>query len=527
MNIEGNLIIGYQRVRGASGELYAMNAATGERLQPGFGGATQLEVDLACEIAWRAFDLYRQTTPEERARFLDAIAENILELGNTLVERCELESGLPRARVEGERNRTVSQLRMFADVVREGDYLEARIDLAMPERKPLPRVDLRSHNIPVGPVVVFGASNFPLAFSVAGGDTASALAAGCPVVVKAHSAHPGTSELVGLAVRKAVEECGMPEGTFSLLFGSGREIGKMLVLDRRIKAVGFTGSRYAGTELVKEAAARAEPIPVYAEMSSINPVLLFPGALEARCNEIAETFVKSLALGGGQFCTNPGLVLAVEGTALDQFLDVAASELRKVPAATMLTDGIRRSYEIAVADMQARRHVETLARGGQAMGHGQAQAALMVTNYQAFKSDSQLSEEMFGAASLVVRCPSLDAMLDLMESLEGQLTVALHVDESDYSDARRFIPTLERRAGRVLVNGFGTGVEVGHAMVHGGPYPSTSDGRATSVGSLAIRRFLRPVCYQDMPETLLPPSLQSSNPLELTRRFDGKLSLIA
>lgn len=524
MKIEGNLIIGYQRVRGASSELYATNAATGERLQPGFGGATQLDVDLACKFAWRAFDVYRKTSPEKRARFLEAIAENILELGNTLVDRCELESGLPRARVEGERNRTVSQLRMFADVVREGDYLDARIDPAMPERKPLARVDLRSHNIPLGPVVVFGASNFPLAFSVAGGDTASALAAGCPVVVKAHSAHPGTSELVGLALRKAAEECGMPEGTFSLLFGSGREIGKMLVRDGRIKAVGFTGSRHAGTELMEEAASRAEPIPVYAEMSSVNPVLLFPSALEARGNEIAEAFVKSLTLGAGQFCTNPGLILAIEGAAFDRFLAAASSELKKVPAATMLTEGIRKSYESAVTNMQAWPYVETVARGGEPLGHGQAQAALLMTTYQAFKDIPQLGEEMFGAASLIVRCPSLDTMLELIELMEGQLTVALHVDESDYSDARRFIPTLERRAGRILVNGFGTGVEVGHAMVHGGPYPSTSDGRATSVGSLAIRRFLRPVCYQDMPETLLPPALQSTNPFELTRRIDGKLA---
>ncbi|MEO8408802.1 MAG: aldehyde dehydrogenase family protein, partial [Oxalobacteraceae bacterium] len=277
MNILGNLLIGSQAVQGTNGAINGMNAATGAVLEPSFGGATHEHLEQACALAWQAFDLYRETSLEARAQFLETIAENILEIGDVLTERCVSESGLPRARIEGERGRTVGQLRMFASVVRNGDFLEARIDLAQPDRKPLPRVDLRLRNIALGPVAVFGASNFPLAFSVAGGDTASALAAGCPVIVKAHSAHPGTSELVGRAIQKAVKDCALPQGTFSLLFDSAREIGQGLVSDRRIKAVGFTGSRAGGTALRKLAAARSEPIPVYAEMSSINPVVFLPG----------------------------------------------------------------------------------------------------------------------------------------------------------------------------------------------------------------------------------------------------------
>ncbi|WP_049026921.1 aldehyde dehydrogenase family protein, partial [Burkholderia cenocepacia] len=350
-------------------------------------------------------------------------------------------------------------------------------------------------------------------------------AAGCPVIVKAHSAHPGTSELVGMAVQQAVKACGMPEGTFSLLFGSGLEIGQGLVRDRRIKAVGFTGSRHAGTELIAIANARPEPIPVYAEMSSINPVLLFPHALEQRGDAIAQAFVQSLTLGAGQFCTNPGLIFAVEGPALERFIAAAAGRLAQAPAATMLTPGIHQAFERAVAVFAQHPQVRTVARAQAPAGANQGQGALFVTSADAFRESKALHEEIFGAASLIVRCPDLNTMLALIESLEGQLTAAIHLDEADYADARRFLPALERRAGRVLVNGFGTGVEVAHAMVHGGPYPSTADGRSTSVGSLAIRRFLRPVSYQDMPDALLPDALRTSNPWALNRLLDGKLTL--
>jgi NADP-dependent aldehyde dehydrogenase len=402
--------------------------------------------------------------------------------------------------------------------------VEARIDPAQPERKPLARVDLRLRNIPLGPVAVFGASNFPLAFSVAGGDTASALAAGCPVIVKAHSAHPGTSELVGRAVQKAVKDCALPEGTFSLLFDSGRDIGQGLVCDHRIKAAGFTGSRAGGTALMKLAAARSEPIPVYAEMSSINPVLLFPHALSQRAEAIGKAFASSLVMGAGQFCTNPGLVLGVDGPDLNRFTAAAETALSEVPAATMLTPGIHKAYDSCISRMAAHPEVVTEARGKSGMGH-EGQAALFSTTAEVFRKHAELREEIFGASSLIVRCPDLATMRNVVESLEGQLTAALHIDQADHGDAHAFLPALERRAGRILVNGFGTGVEVGHAMVHGGPYPSTADGRSTSVGSLAIFRFLRPVSYQDMPEPLLPDALKSDNPLGLTRRIDGELQL--
>jgi NADP-dependent aldehyde dehydrogenase len=525
MQLTGNLLIGQQSVAGANGTIRAVNASTGETIEPAFGGATLADLDRACALAWAAFDVYRETAPEARAEFLEAIAQNILDIGDDLIERCMIESGLPRARLEGERGRTVGQLRMFADVVRNGDHIGARIDLAQPERKPLPRVDLRLRHIGVGPVAVFGASNFPLAFSVAGGDTASALAAGCPVIVKAHSAHPGTSELVGRAVQRAVKDCGLPEGTFSLLFDNGRDVGQGLVKDHRIKAAGFTGSRGGGTALMKLASARPEPIPVYAEMSSINPVLLFPGALENRTEGIAKAFVQSLVLGAGQFCTNPGLVLAVDSPELDRFIDEASVALRETPAQTMLTPGIHQAYEGAVEKAGSHAEVTTAARGVEAKTDAQARSALFVTSAEAFRNNPELQEEIFGASSLVVRCPDLTSMLELVESMEGQLTAALHIDQSDYAEAKRFLPALERRAGRILVNGFGTGVEVGHAMVHGGPFPSTADGRSTSVGSLAIDRFLRPVSYQDLPEALLPDAVKTGNPLGLNRRVNGKLQL--
>jgi alpha-ketoglutaric semialdehyde dehydrogenase len=524
MEISGNLLIGGQSVHGEHGAISATDPSTGAKLSPAFGGATKDDLERACALAWAAFDTFREAPLEARAVFLETIAEQILALGDDLVVRCMAETGLPRGRVEGERGRTVGQLRMFAGVVRNGDFLEARVDVAQPERLPLPRVDLRLRNIPLGPVAVFGASNFPLAFSVAGGDTASAFAAGCPVVVKAHSAHPGTSALVGLAIQRAVTQCGLPEGVFALLFDSGRDIGQGLVADHRIKAVGFTGSRGAGESLMKIAAARKEPIPVYAEMSSINPVLLFPHALANRGAAIGKAFVGSLSLGAGQFCTNPGLLLAVEGEGLDAFLAAAQEALGVQAASTMLTPGIHKAYVAGVEALASNAAVATVARGLEG-GFGQGQAGLFSTTAAAFSADPALHQEVFGATSLLVRCPDVASMLAIVESLEGQLTAALHIDEGDFADARAVLPALERRVGRILVNGFGTGVEVGHAMVHGGPFPSTADGRSTSVGSLAIFRFLRPVCYQDMPDALLPAALANANPLALNRRVDGKLTL--
>ena len=519
--INGEMFIGGRAAKGTDGEIRGINPETGETLDPVYGGATWADLDEACRLAWEAFDAYRSADPGKRAAFLEAIAQNIIDLGDELVERTMAESGLARGRIEGERGRTVGQLRLFAQVVRDGRYLNARIDPAMPERQPLPRVDLRSRMIPLGPVAVFGASNFPLAFSVAGGDTASALAAGCPVVAKAHPAHPGTSELVGRAISQAVQSSGLPDGTFSLIYDSGYEIGQALVADPRIKAVGFTGSRRGGLALMKIAQGRPEPIPVYAEMSSINPVILFAGALEDRGPAIAQAFVNSLTMGAGQFCTNPGLVLAIEGPGLDGFATAAGEALEQAGAATMLTPGIYQAYQKAVDTLAGHGEVRTVARGK--AGHNyQGQAGLFSTSAEAFLAHEDLREEVFGSSSLIVRCPDEPALASVVESLEGQLTAALHIAPPDYEDARKLLPVLERKVGRILVNGFGTGVEVAHAQVHGGPFPSTSDGRSTSVGTMAIERFLRPVAYQDLPQELLPEELRDDNPRGIDRLVDGK-----
>lgn len=523
MPITGEMLIGAAAVRGQEATFRAVNPASGEEIDPAFGGAGRVDVDQACALAWAAFDPYRETGPEERAGFLEAAASRILDLGDELIERAMAETGLPRGHLEGERARTVGQLRLFAAVVRDGSYLDARLDPAMSGWTPLPRPDLRLRMIGVGPVAVFGASNFPLAFSVAGGDTASALAAGCPVVVKAHPAHPGTSELVGRALQATVKERGLPEGVFSLLFGAGNELGGALVANPRIKAVGFTGSRRGGMALVEIAfTKRAEPIPVYAEMSSINPVLLMPRALAARGREIGRSFVASLTMGAGQFCTNPGLPLAQDGTGLDAFLAGAAEALGAAGPATMLTPGIFAAYQGGVERLVVHPNVRIVEQGRIATGANQGRSVLFETDAQSFLADEALKEEVFGASALLVRCRDASDMRELLEQLEGQLTITLHMDEGDVEDARTLMPTLERKAGRILVNGWPTGVEVAHAMVHGGPFPATSDGRTTSVGTLAIRRFLRPVCYQDLHAALLPPALRDGNPLKIRRQVGGK-----
>lgn len=517
MSITGHLLIGQSRVPGKNGQLRAINAATGEALAPVFGGASLDDLEAACALADAAFDRYRETAPEGRAVFLETIASHILALGDALIERCMAETGLPRGRIESERTRTVGQLALFASVVREGDFFEARIDPAIPSRTPQARADIRMRNIAIGPVAVFGASNFPLAFSVAGGDTASALAAGCPVIVKAHSAHPGTSELVGQAIQQAVRDCNLPEGVFSLLFDSQHTISQALVADHRVKAVGFTGSQRAGVTLMGIAAARQEPIPVYAEMSAINPVILLPHALAERSPQIATAFTASLTLGAGQFCTNPGLILAIDGPELAAFERAAIDALALCPAATMLTRQIYESYCAGVEKLRAQPSAVLLGRGKPGTG-AQGQPALFATSAAAFLAQPPLHDEVFGASSLIVRCPDAATVLRVLNALGGQLTIAVHAHANDYPALAALLPSLEKKAGRVLLNGFGTGVEVCHAMVHGGPFPATSDARTTSVGSRAIQRFLRPVCYQDFPQALLPPVLQDRNPFGIGQR---------
>jgi NADP-dependent aldehyde dehydrogenase len=520
--IKGELLIGAARQLGSAASFRAVNPATGQDLEPAFGSATVADVDRACALAWSAFDAYRETTPEQRAAFLEQIAQNIVDIGPALIERAMEESGLPQARVEGERGRTANQLRLFAKVVRDGRFQAAALDAALPDRVP-PRPDLRLRKIGLGPVAVFGASNFPLAFSVAGGDTASALAAGCPVVVKAHGAHPGTSELVGKAIQAAVASCGMPEGVFSMLFGDGRTIGHALVTHPAIKAVGFTGSRQGGMALVRAAAQRDEPIPVYAEMSSINPLFLLPDAMAQRAAQIGTGFIDSLVLGSGQFCTNPGLVIALEGAALDTFRDAAANALTGKVGTTMLTPGIHKAFTGGVEKLGGEAGVQLVARGQAGATACAGQAALFETDAANFIANPALEEEIFGASSLIVRCSDIAQFREIAEHLDGQLTATMFLTENDRDAAQALLPVLERKAGRVLINGFPTGVEVSHAMVHGGPFPATSDSRSTSVGASAIDRFLRPVCYQDLPAYLLPESLRDENPLGLFRVKNGEL----
>ncbi len=524
MNISGEMIIGHQILRGSAGAVRAYDPARKQNLEPEFGLATPADLARACELADAAVEPYRALPLEQRARFLETIAQRILDLGPVLIERASQESGLPAARLEGERGRTVNQLRLFAKVVRDGHFLEATLDSALLDRTP-PRPDLRMRKIPLGTVAIFGASNFPLAFSVAGGDTASALAAGCPVVVKAHNAHLGTSELVGKAVLQAALECCMPEGVFSLLIGEGNQIGGDLVSHPAIRAVGFTGSRGGGLALSQIAAKRKEPIPVYAEMSSINPVYLLPGALEAGGTKLAGAFVDSLTLGVGQFCTNPGLVIGLAGPQLDAFRDAAAAALQLKPAGTMLTAGIHQAYDNAIGKRAGVSGVQLVASGSQEGPGCAARAALYQCDAATFLANPALEEEIFGPVSLMIACHNEDEILAVTRHLEGQLTATVHAVESDHALAGALLPLLERKVGRILFNGFPTGVEVSYAMVHGGPFPATSDARSTSVGATAIERFLRPVCYQDVPAGLLPQALQDGNPLGLVRLVDGEVKL--
>jgi len=503
-------------------EFRAVDASTGEPFGEPFPVHGPAEVEAACAAAAAAFQPYRSGDLHARAAFLERIGAEIMEIGDALIETAMRESGLPRARLEGERARTVGQLKMFADVVRGGRWLGLRIDPARPERRPLPRPDLRLRMVPLGPVAVFGASNFPFAFSTAGGDTASALAAGCPVVVKGHPAHPATGELAARAIRAAVEACGMPQGVFGHLVGPGIELGQALVQDPRIAAVGFTGSRGGGLALLRLAQARPAPIPVYAEMSSINPVLLMPEALAARGVALGAAFVGSLTMGAGQFCTNPGLLLAIEGEGLDAFIGSAREALTRTPGTPMLTRGIHAAYGQGVAALAGHNRVETIARGQVGEGVTCGQAALFATTADAFLADEALGREVFGAASLLVRCRDEAEMAQVLEAAEGQLTATLHMDEGDVALAARLLPILELKAGRILANGWPTGVEVTHAMIHGGPYPATSDARTTSVGSLAIDRFLRPVSYQDLVPDLLPPELRDDAGGEFPRLLDGR-----
>jgi 2,5-dioxopentanoate dehydrogenase len=523
VNITGSMLVGANEVRGTEGVLRAWNPTAGTELEPDFAAGGRVEVNRACLLAQEAFDSYRETPLETRAQFLRAIGQGILNLGDQLVDRAGAETGLPRGRIEGEQARTVGQLDLFASVVCEGRWINATIDSPLPDRKPLPRPDLRLRKIALGPVAVFGASNFPLAFSVAGGDTASAFAAGCPVVVKAHPSHLGTSELVARVIQKAVADCGLHEGVFSLLIGEGNAIGRYLVQHPAIKAVGFTGSRLGGFSLMRIAAERPEPIPVYAEMSSINPILLFPSALAKNAETLAKGFVDSVTLGVEQFCTNPGIVCGIESDGFQRFHRAAAQELSARSAGTMLSPQILSAYQRGLDRLNATPDVHTLARID-ALPEGCLGApALFSTTAKQLLAQPDCTDEVFGPSSILIACETADEMRTVVEDIPGQLTASLLLDEQDLDMARARLPLLERKVGRIVFNGFPTGVEVSHAMVHGGPFPATSDSRTTSVGASAIERFLRPVSYQNMPKALMPASLKDENPLKLWRVQDGKL----
>jgi NADP-dependent aldehyde dehydrogenase len=519
--LSGRSLIGFRDGSGTEKSLYASNPVTGQSLQPGFIPATAEEVDLAARLAADAFEIYRKTMGRERAAFLRKIASNIESVAEEIIERAGQETALPRARLQTETARTCAQLRLFAQVAEEGSWVNARIDRANPERKPLPKPDIRSMLRPLGPVVVFGASNFPLAFSVAGGDTASALAAGNTVIVKAHAAHPGTSELVGHAVRQSVRECGLPEGVFSLLFGSESQIGTALMKHPLVKAGGFTGSHTAGRILMDVAAARPEPIPFYAEMSSTNPVFILPGALRERADQLAAGLFASFTMGAGQFCTKPGMVFLPGGSDATSFENKLQQFVKDSTPFHLLTKTIHSAYDSSIAGRKRQSGVEVSAAGSQtAEGFG-AGSVLFETNADSFLG-SDLDSEIFGPTTILVEHSERDQVLAIARGLEGQLTATIHGTDEDLRDFADLVAILETKAGRLVFNGFPTGVEVTHAMVHGGPYPSTSDGRSTSVGSQAIFRFTRLVCYQGFPDAALPEELKNQNPLGIWRMVNGE-----
>ncbi|SMX42959.1 aldehyde dehydrogenase (NADP(+)) [Actibacterium lipolyticum] len=487
-----------------SAESFASQPVDGAAHQTANGGPA--EVDKACRAAEEAFWTYGYTTRAERAAFLDAIADEIEARTAQIAEIGTRETGLPEARLQGETGRTTGQLRLFARHIEDGAYLDQRHDEALPQRAPLPRPDLKSVQRPIGPVAVFGASNFPLAFSTAGGDTASALAAGCPVVVKGHPAHPGTGEIVAEAIKAAIEKTGMPAGTFSLIQGNTNALGAALVEHPLINAVGFTGSLGAGRALFNLCAARATPIPFFGELGSVNPMFLLPHALASRGGDVAAGWAGSLTMGAGQFCTNPGVVIAIDGPDADAFIKAATSALSDVAAQTMLTDGIAESYRAGRDRIAGSAGVQELLTSTCDLRN--ATPYLFTTTGEQWLANDVLGHEVFGPLGLIVSVADEDEMHAVARSLEGQLTCTLMMDDADMALARRLMPVLERKAGRLLTNGYPTGVEVCDSMVHGGPYPASTNFGATSVGTLAIRRFLRPVCYQNMPDALLPADLR-------------------
>jgi len=513
--VVGAMYIAGDAVFGDAGAFRAVDPADGAALEPGFQFADGKLVARAAELAESAFEPFRAAPIEQRARLLELAADEIDAVGEEAAERAHRETGLALPRLTGEVGRTTGQLRLFAAALREGSWNGARIDHALPDRKPARRPDVRQRRVPVG----------PLAFSVAGGDTASALAAGCPVVVKAHDAHPGTSEIIAAAVTRAVAASGLPAGVFSMVYADGPTVGVELVTHPAIAAVAFTGSRRVGLALVAAAASRPVPIPVFAEMSAVNPVFLLPGRLSEAAAELGAAFVGSLTLGAGQFCTNPGIVIGLDGPDLDRFTAAARDAVAASPAAPMLTGRIAAAYADGATRLADHPGTEVIALGedpGRENGRTSwGCAALVTTTADEFLAARELHDEVFGATSVIVRAASPSQLVDVARAMEGQLTATVHAAAPDAPLAVDLLPVLERLAGRILFNGWPTGVEVVPSMVHGGPFPATSDSRTTSVGTLAMDRFLRPVAYQDVPDDLLPDAVRESNPDGLLRLVDG------
>lgn len=522
MELHGRSIIAGEIAGGGTDGFEINSRLDGTLIAPRFFNATDSEVSQAAIAADAALAEYQKRTAEQRAAFLEKIGEEILALGDALLQRANAETALPEARLTGERARTIGQLKLFADAIREGSWVEASIDRPQPERKPLRKPDLRRMLVPIGPVAVFGASNFPFAFSVAGGDTASALAAGCPVIVKAHPAHPGTSEMVARAVTAAAKATGMPAGVFSMIHGNKPQTSIQLVTHPAIKAVGFTGSLRAGRAIYDAAAARPEPIPVYAEMGSTNPIFILPEALKQRGAQIAEGLVQSVTMGVGQFCTNPGLAFALAGGELESLQKDAAEHAAKVAGGTMLHDGICEQYHAGVEKIKQVPGVKMLTEAAPAKTT--APASVFATDTKTFLREETLQEELFGPATLIVACQATEDFIAIANALSGQLTATIHGTDEDLKNHCDLIFALSHKVGRLLINGFPTGVEVCASMQHGGPYPATTDSRSTSVGTYAIKRFARPLAFQNFPDSLLPAELRNENGLGIWRLVDNQFT---
>lgn len=516
-------LIGYNYLPELGNSFKAIDPALGIDLPGEFFVASLSEADAAMNLADKAFSEFSLMSGKQKAVFLRAITDEILALGDSLIERAMAESGLPAARLQGERARTTNQLLMFATLLEEGSWVEAIIDTAIPDRKPLPRFDIRKMMVPLGPAVVFGASNFPMAFSVAGGDTAAALAAGCPVVVKAHPAHPGTSALVAEAIKKAAEKTNMPEGVFSILYDDGYVIGEALVKHPKTKIVTFTGSLKGGMALVKMAAQRDEPIPVFAEMGSINPVVLLPKALENRAEELAK-LAMAITGNAGQFCTKPGLLLAIKSEALNTFKQMLSANIAGINSATMLTPGICNNYLRLSNEMLVEPEVSVIGKSDLLDNDKENQGLAVVTEITGadFLANEKFKEEVFGPYSMLVVADDAAQLEQVVNSLHGQLTASVMAESDELGNYKNITDKLAKLAGRVILNGPPTGVEVGNAINHGGPFPATSDSRFTSVGTSSIKRFVRPVCWQNWDEELLPDELKTSNPLNIWRLFNNE-----